>query len=97
MKILTSMGAVMLAGACVSVVPMPPAPPPVPGACDAARAQGLIGRASSAQLGTEALRLTGARSLRWIAPNSAVTMDYREDRLNIETDVQSRVRSIRCG
>ncbi|HEX8215449.1 MAG TPA: I78 family peptidase inhibitor, partial [Allosphingosinicella sp.] len=81
---------------CVSVVTPPPPPPPA-GSCNAARAQGLVGRAAGQQLGNEALRLTGARSLRWIAPNSAVTMDYRPDRLNIETNAQNRVRAIGCG
>jgi hypothetical protein len=98
MKSLTAIGALMLAGACVSMAPPPPpGPPPAGGTCNAARAQGLIGRAATAQLGTEALRLTGARDLRWIGPDMAVTMDYREDRLNIETDAQNRVRTIRCG
>ena len=96
MKTLIAIGAAMLASACVSVVPPPPGPPAT-GTCNAARAQGLIGRAATSQLGSEALRLTGARDVRWIAPNTAVTMDYREDRLNIETDAQNRVRSIRCG
>lgn len=96
MKILTAIAAVMLASACVSVVPLPPGAPGT-GICNAAPAQGLIGRPATSQLGTEALRLTGARDVRWIAPNSAVTMDYRPDRLNIETDAQNRVRSIRCG
>jgi hypothetical protein len=68
-----------------------------PGRCDAAGAKSLIGRAASAGLGAEALRLTGATALRWIAPGSAVTMDYREDRLNIELDGSNRVTAIRCG
>jgi len=97
MKALTAIGALMLASGCVSVVPAPPGGPPVGGTCNAARAQGLIGRAASAQLGSEALRLTGARDVRWIGPNMAVTLEYREDRLNIETDAQNRVRAIRCG
>jgi len=97
MKTLTAMGILMLASACVSVVPPPPGPPPGGGSCNAAGGQGLVGRAASSQLGTEALRLTGARDLRWIPPGGMVTMDYRPDRLNIETDAQNRVRTIRCG
>ena len=52
-------------------------------ACDAAAAQALVGRASSDALGAEALRLSGAATLRWIEPDSMVTMEYRADRLNI--------------
>ena len=97
MRALTAIGALLLGSACVSVVPPPPGPPPVAGSCNAARAQGLIGRAATPDLGAEALRLTGARALRWIPPGGMVTMDYSPDRLNIETDAQNRVRVIRCG
>lgn len=67
------------------------------GSCNATPAQRLLGRAATAELGTEALRLTGATAIRWIPPGSAVTMDYRTDRLNIETDAQKRAARIYCG
>jgi hypothetical protein len=65
--------------------------------CDAVPAQSLIGQTASTALGAEALRLTGARGLRWIQPGQAVTMDYRQDRLNIELDGNNRVVALRCG
>jgi hypothetical protein len=82
-----------------------PAPPaeaeevPVRGAgsCDASKAQGLIGRAHSEQLDADALRLSGARTLRWIKPGTMVTMDYREDRLNLHLDARGRVTKVACG
>lgn len=67
------------------------------GRCDVARAQALVGRAASAELGAEALRLTGSKALRWITPGAIVTMDYREDRLNIDLDARNRVTRLRCG
>lgn len=85
-----------LASACATV----PEDVPVMGGggnCDADRAQSLIGRTATTELGTEAARLTGATALRWITPDSAVTMDYRPDRLNIKLDAQNRITSIRCG
>lgn len=96
-------GMTMMAMACA---PAPPpdddgddAPPAVGagGTCDAEAARGLVGQVATAELGAEALRLTGARGLRWIQPGQAVTMDYRPDRLNIELDAQNRVTEIRCG
>ncbi|MDP8993876.1 MAG: I78 family peptidase inhibitor, partial [Pseudomonadota bacterium] len=51
--------------------------------CDAARVADLVGRPATAELGAEALRRSGARSLRWIRPGDVVTMEYRPDRLNI--------------
>ena len=101
---------ILLAGGCAAA---PPAEAPANGAapaeaipirvgedssgCDAARAAGLVGRQRSAELGAEAMRLSGARALRWIPPGTMVTMDYREDRLNIELDGAGKVTKIRCG
>ena len=65
--------------------------------CDGSRAQALVGRPATAELGAEALRLTGSRALRWIRPGDMVTMDYREDRLNIHLDAQNRVARLQCG
>ena len=73
--------AALLAAGCATATP--PAEPAAAGKCDASKAQALIGRSRSAETGAEALRLSGAKALRWIAPGTMVTMDYREDRLNI--------------
>ncbi len=43
------------------------------------------------------MELSGAREFRWIPPNSAVTMDYRSTRLNVEYDENTVVTAIRCG
>ena len=67
------------------------------GECDAEATQTLRGQQATQALGAEAMRLSGARSLRWIPPNSAVTMDFRPDRLNIEYDEAMGVTAIRCG
>ena len=65
--------------------------------CNADRLGGLAGREASSALGAEALRRSGARTLRWIRPGDAVTMDYREDRLNIHVDARGRVERFACG
>jgi hypothetical protein len=65
--------------------------------CDAAKARKLLGRTRSAELGAEALRLSGATALRWIAPGAMVTMDYRENRLNLRVDPNDRLVKIDCG
>jgi uncharacterized membrane protein len=67
------------------------------GHCDAARAQRLIGRARSEGVGAEALRLTGARTVRWIPKGAMVTMDYREDRVNLHLDGDGKVVKVACG
>ena len=67
------------------------------GECSADAAQGLVGRAGTAELAAEALRLTGLRTVRWIWPGQAVTMDYRADRLDISLDAEGKVARISCG
>ena len=67
------------------------------GTCDSAKAQGLIGRARSEGVGAEALRLTGARTLRWIPEGTMVTMDYSEGRVNLHLDGKGKVVRIACG
>jgi hypothetical protein len=102
-------GRLVAGGLMMITIGCAPAPPageeaesyPVQGSsgrlCDAAKAQSLVGRARSATLGAEALRLSGAGTLRWLRPGEIVTMEYREDRLNIELDAKGRVKAIRCG
>lgn len=65
--------------------------------CDASRAQSLVGQQATAELGARAVALTGARTIRWIQPGQVVTMDYREDRLNISLDARNRVEQVSCG
>lgn len=72
-------------------------PPAGEGGCDAAKAADLVGQVGTSELGAKALKATGARALRWTRPGMAVTMDYREDRLNIHLDAQDKVERITCG
>jgi hypothetical protein len=39
----------------------------------------------------------GHGSIRYIAPGDAVTMDFRPDRLNVETGDDGRIKLFRCG
>jgi Peptidase inhibitor I78 family len=84
---------------CATVPPADAQETPVRGGgqCDASKAQGLVGKARSSKLGADALRLTGAATLRWIKPGTMVTMDYREDRLNLHLDAHGQVTKVNCG
>ncbi len=70
---------------------------PTSTACNAEAGAALVGRAATAALGAEALRLTGARRLRWIRPGDVVTMDYSPQRLNVHLDAEGRVGRLACG
>ncbi|MDT0507198.1 I78 family peptidase inhibitor [Novosphingobium sp. MMS21-SN21R] len=87
-----------LAGCSAATTPSPEDMPAMPaGECKAEAAQDMIGRKATAEVGAELLRRTGARQLRWVPPRSAVTMDYRADRLTVGYDDTYTIVRISCG
>ncbi len=65
--------------------------------CNAEPVQNLIGRAPSSEVGADAVTRSNSYTLRWIRPGDAVTMDFREDRLNISIGEDGRIERINCG
>ncbi|RUR34963.1 hypothetical protein ELY33_00220 [Vreelandella andesensis] len=65
--------------------------------CDAEAVQYAIGapydEANVPTLQSE----SGAQRVRILRPNSAVTMEYREDRLNILLESNGMIEALRCG
>ncbi len=57
----------------------------------------FVGRKANSETGGRALKQSGAKSLRWIPPRSSVTMDYRQDRLNIEYNEKMEIQRVNCG
>ena len=83
---------------------MPPSEPelPIRGAtpgyiCTEEGLDSFVGQSASAEVGASILRQSGARTLRWIQPGTAVTMDLRQDRVNVRLDGQNRIESVTCG
>lgn len=84
----------------------PPAKPPYPETpaaetpamtCDATKVQWTLGQLADEALVARAKTESGSDRLRVIKPGMAVTMDYREDRLNLDVDADNKVTSARCG
>jgi len=67
-----------------------------PAACNQIRAEAYIGK-DAAAIADQARAAAGAEAVRLIGPGQAVTQDYRNDRLNIETDATGRAVRVRCG
>jgi len=67
------------------------------GQCDAEAGQELVGHEASGETGQRLLHVTGARQLRWAPPRSAMTMDYRSDRLTVAYDDDMVIRRVSCG
>jgi Peptidase inhibitor I78 family len=65
--------------------------------CSAAAAQYAVGQKTSVELAATLMKKTGSKTLRWIPPRSAVTMDFRFDRLNIAYDDAMIITQVSCG
>ena len=66
-------------------------------ACGASLVQSFVGLRANDTTREEVARRSGARDARWIEPNSAVTLDYRPDRINGELDADGVISTLRCG
>ncbi|MCJ8159327.1 I78 family peptidase inhibitor [Sphingomonas sp. LaA6.9] len=69
----------------------------LPAGCKGDALQQFVGQTVSAELGAAALKASGARTLRWGPPRSAMTMDFRNDRLTISYDDDMKVTRASCG
>lgn len=65
--------------------------------CDAAAVQDLVGRPFTEAVGKDALARSKSKAMRLIRPGMAVTMDFRNDRLNVDVDDKNVITAIRCG
>ena len=65
--------------------------------CSAEAAQYAVGQKTSVELAAELMKKTGSKTLRWVPPRSAVTMDFRSDRLNIAYDDAMVITQVSCG
>jgi hypothetical protein len=65
--------------------------------CNADAVQSHIGHEATEAMGSTIRAQSGARTLRWGPPRSAWTMDYRQDRVNVQYDDNMKITAITCG
>jgi hypothetical protein len=98
---LALMAAVLPLTACAAYrdAPAEPAPPPADGLkqCKIDAVQSYVGQTATPELGARILKEAEGRTLRWGPPRSAMTMDYRSDRVNIMYDDAYKITQITCG
>lgn len=83
----------LLAGCSAAVTPAPsPVPSPAEDTCNAAAYAMLVGQPATA---LERVLLLG--QVRVIRPNQAVTLDYRQDRINFLINADESIAAITCG
>lgn len=78
----------------------PAAPKPSarsPDACTAHLVSRFIGATATPTVRTAIEKATGHNRIRWIRPGTAVTQDFRQDRLNVILDETEQIMTMRCG
>jgi hypothetical protein len=65
--------------------------------CEAKAAEFTIGKQASPQLLEEARKRAGAQNARFLLPTDMITLEYRSDRLNLNTDANRVVTRVNCG
>ncbi|WP_156839437.1 I78 family peptidase inhibitor [Novosphingobium aquimarinum] len=65
--------------------------------CGAQALQGYLGAVATGSVEARIREAAGEGRVRVIGPDDVVTMDFRPDRLNVETDAEGRIVRIRCG
>jgi len=72
-------------------------PDPGPNACRADKVKPWIGKKATPAVRAAVAKATGAKTIRWVRPDMAVTADYHPDRLGIALTAKDVIRSARCG
>ncbi len=93
MKAFLAVAAIAMLAACATA-PRPRAPQ---GACNDEAALRFLGQTATGELGWKMMAATGAKTLRWVPPRTAVTMDFSPDRLTVSYDDDYRILTATCS
>lgn len=88
--------AALIAG-CATTPQTPGAPVSGGGLCSAEGTEEFVGQRATTETGTAIRALTGAEIFQWVPEGSAVTMDYRENRVRVSYDRNMAITTIACG
>ncbi|MBD8493013.1 I78 family peptidase inhibitor [Pseudomonas syringae] len=67
------------------------------GRCDASGAQAAVGKQATFELLNQVRTQSGAMDARILGPNDMVTLEYRSERVNVNTDAAGKVIRVNCG
>ena len=65
--------------------------------CDSSAIDDFVGRQRSPEVEAELLEASGAATVRWVPQGTAVTMEYRSDRVTAYLDAGGRIERISCS
>ena len=68
-----------------------------PSACGADKAAKFVGKTATPDVRAQVIEEVGHNRIRWIGPDTVVTMDFSESRLNMMLSASNRITGTRCG
>ena len=82
--------------------PMPGTSTPIPAdappsECGADKAAKFVGKIATPDVRAQVIEAVGHNRIRWIGPDTVVTMDFSPSRLNAELNAADRITGVRCG
>lgn len=84
----------MATAACATASPLGGS---LSGHCDNSNIQQFVGQSATSDLGAKMMQVSGASVIRWVPQGTAVTMEFRADRLTVFLDADNRVERISCS
>lgn len=66
------------------------------GSCGAEKLSGYLGAMATPDIMAKIKAMSGAQLIRVLGPRSMMTMDYRLDRLTVETGEDGKITRFRC-
>jgi len=92
-----AMSAIALASCATAQQPIPVQGETPGKICSDANLDDFVGQARSPQLEAQILESSGAAIVRWVPQGTAVTMEYRSDRVTAYLDAGDRIERIGCN
>lgn len=82
---------------CASAAAEPQRPPAAQNACHAEAAQSFVGQKASSDSAAAMLKASGATTLRWVPPRTAVSMLFMNGRLTVAYDDDYVITHVSCN
>lgn len=96
-QVLLTAGAGLLLSACATQAAPPAQGPAAPHKCDPSNIEQFVGQQKSSELEQKMLQVSGASLVRWAPFGTAITMEFRADRLTVFLDEANKVSRISCS
>ncbi len=90
-------GTLPTAATAPALADLPTAAEEPPMTCQADKGQWALGQTAEDTVVAKIVADTTSERVRVIRPGMAVTMDFREERVNVDVDAENRIVSVRCG